>query len=195
MALLVADPGGPAAAATGLPLAGSYVPTPLAGAETAQLSPPPTVDSRSHPGPSGLGLPIRRLAHCLPTAHPPPSVPSLGCSSLRRGGCGFPRFRVGPYGDGHAGSGGGGGGRGGGYGVGTGGRNAWCGTSGAAPRPCSRSRGRGGGGGWGGGYGGGTGGRNAWRGASGAVPERCDLIGGTGGDGGGEGRLGRAVKG
>ena len=30
VALLVADPGGPAAAATGLPLVSSYVPTPLA---------------------------------------------------------------------------------------------------------------------------------------------------------------------
>ena len=75
---LVVSHVGPAAAATGLPLAGSYVPTPLAEAETAQLSPPPPLDSRSHPGPSGLGLPIRRLAHCLPTAPPPPRSPPSG---------------------------------------------------------------------------------------------------------------------
>ena len=34
-----------------------------------------------------------------------PSAPSLGYSSLRRGGSGFPKVRVGPGGDGHAGGG------------------------------------------------------------------------------------------
>ena len=50
---LAVDHGGPAAAATGLPPVGSHGPTPLAEAESARLSPPPTVDSRPHPGPSG----------------------------------------------------------------------------------------------------------------------------------------------
>ena len=90
MAPLVVSHVGPAAAATGLPLAGSYLPTPLAEAETAQLSPPPTVDSRSHPGPSGLGLPIRRLAHCLPTAPPPPRSPPSGAPASGGAAAGSP---------------------------------------------------------------------------------------------------------
>ena len=75
VAPLVVDHGGPAAAATGLPPVSSYVPTPLAEAELARLSPPRTVDSRSHLGPSGLGLPVRRLTRFLPTAPPPSRSP------------------------------------------------------------------------------------------------------------------------
>ena len=71
VALLVVDHGGPTAAATGLPPVGSHGPTPLAEAESARLSPPPTIDSRPHPGPSDPGLPVRRLTRCLPTAPSP----------------------------------------------------------------------------------------------------------------------------
>ena len=46
----------------------------------------------------------------------PPSVLTPWYSSRRRAGAGFPRVRVGPCGDGHAGGGGGGGGGGGEYG-------------------------------------------------------------------------------
>ena len=55
VALLIVVHDGPAVAATGLPPVSSSVPTPLAEAESAHLSPPPTTDPKPHPGPSGHG--------------------------------------------------------------------------------------------------------------------------------------------
>ena len=127
VALPVEDHGGPAATATGLPPVSSYVPTPLAEAASAHLSPPPTTDPKPPLGPSGFGLPARRRARYRIAATPLPQLLLPDTPASDGPVPGPPRLRVGRSGDGHAGGGGGGGGRGGGYSGGTRGRNAWCG--------------------------------------------------------------------
>ena len=92
VALPVEDRGDPAATATGLPPVSPYIPTPLAEAASARLSPPPTADPKPPPGPSGLGPPARRRVRCRIAATPLPQLllPGSGYSSLRRGGSGSP---------------------------------------------------------------------------------------------------------
>ena len=98
VALLVVVHDGPAAAATDLPPAGPCVPTPLAEAESAHLSPPPKTDPKPYLGPSGLGLPARRRTRCrfavTPLPQPltgvlqPPAgrfrIPQVPCGSVDR---------------------------------------------------------------------------------------------------------------
>ena len=98
VAPLVVVHDGPAAAATGLPPVSSYAPTPLAEAGSVRLSPPPTVDSRPHPGPSGLGAFRFAGRHAIASRHLPslgllPRViqPPTGRSRVPQGPCGSER--------------------------------------------------------------------------------------------------------
>ena len=156
-----------------------HISSSLASSDSCPQAPPGAL----RPRPSGS--PAGPLSYC---GNSPPPSPPPGYTNLRRGGPGSPRlFRAGPYGGGPVGGGGGGGGRGGGYGGGPRGPNAWCGASGAAPRPCNRSSGGGGSGSAGGGNDGGTGSRTAWCGPSGAAPRPNGRSSGGGGGGGGGG--------
>jgi len=56
------------------------------------ISPPPTVDSRSHPGPSGLGLPVRRQTRCRLAAPPLLRSPLSGSPASDGAAPGSPKF-------------------------------------------------------------------------------------------------------